>query len=112
MAAALPTEICVEFFNYSSCYVVHGKGLPPGFIVLLMLSVDSLNPVQILCFVSRGWICEQFVAILAAIGLIALAVNQFDRLFYESVKLFFKVNMHNVFFKSVANLSLRCLTAF
>jgi len=71
------------------------------FVTLLMLSVESLNPVQILCFVSQGFICERFVAIVSSLGLVVLVVNQADRLVYESIKLFFRANLHNVFFKSV-----------
>mmetsp|Transcript_19569 Transcript_19569/g.45496 ORF Transcript_19569/g.45496 Transcript_19569/m.45496 type:complete len:707 (+) Transcript_19569:132-2252(+) len=69
-------------------------------IVIIMLSVDELNPVKILCSYFES-VKQSTVATAAFILLTLLVIDQAENLIYWGARLFFRSTLNNIFFKSV-----------
>mmetsp|Transcript_20095 Transcript_20095/g.45417 ORF Transcript_20095/g.45417 Transcript_20095/m.45417 type:complete len:701 (-) Transcript_20095:35-2137(-) len=70
-------------------------------LVVIMLSMDELNPVKVLSGYLYGYLNETNIACLAFLSFLALCAHERSRLLYYMAKLFFRCSFNNQFFSSV-----------
>mmetsp|Transcript_8013 Transcript_8013/g.18717 ORF Transcript_8013/g.18717 Transcript_8013/m.18717 type:complete len:696 (+) Transcript_8013:107-2194(+) len=70
-------------------------------IVIIMLSVDEVNPVKLMCSYLDGRLSQSTVATAAFILLALLVIDQAENLIYWGARLFFRSTFNFIFFKSV-----------